>query len=145
MTRSLLGSTLIVLIALVLSGCASGSAIVTGTARAPIAANQVTLYLEPPAEFETVGLVNASSDSGWTEQGSVDYAIQELKKQAAKLGANGVLLESSGERVATTYIASGSAMYPIPVVAKTLQGRARTGSGSLPEMAEAVRKVRLTE
>lgn len=133
MTHRLLSSALLILVALAIGGCASGSAIVTGTVRAPISADQVTLYLEPPEEFETVGLVNASSDSGWTEQGSVDYAIQELKQQAAKLGANGVLLDSSGERTTTTYITSGSVSYPIPVVAKTLQGRAIyvrvTGSG----------------
>jgi len=100
------------------------SAIVTGTVRAPITPEQVTIYLEPPAEFEAVGLVNASSDAGWTEQGSVNYAIQELKEQAAKLGANGVLLVSSGERTTTTFIASGSVLYPVPVTAKTVQGRA---------------------
>jgi len=33
-----------------------------------------------------------------TQQGSVDYATAELKKQAAKLGANGVLLRSFGEK-----------------------------------------------
>src|SRR6185369_8180680 len=80
-----------------LAACASGSAIVTGKTRDPVAPAQVKLYLEPPAKFEVIGLVNASSDAGWTEQGSVDYAVEELKKQAAKLGANGVLLVSSGE------------------------------------------------
>ena len=92
--------------------------------RAPITPEQVTIYLEPPADFEVVGLVNASSDAGWTEQGSVNYAIQELKEQAAKLGANGVLLVSTGERTTTTFIASGSVLLPVPVTAKTVQGRA---------------------
>ena len=32
----------------------------------------------------------------------MDYALEELKKQAAKLGANGVLLVSSGEHTTTT-------------------------------------------
>jgi hypothetical protein len=113
-----------ILILLILGGCASGSSIVTGTVRAPITPEQVTIYVEPPAEFEVVGLVNASSDAGWTEQGSVDYAVQELKAQAARLGANGVLLVSTGERTTTTYIASGSVLLPVPVTAKTVQGRA---------------------
>ena len=124
MERHRLAPLLGILIVLILGGCASGSAIVTGTARAPITPEQVTIYLEPPAEFEVVGLVNASSDAGWTEQGSVDYAIQELKEQAAKLGANGVLLVSTGERTTTTFIASGSVLLPVPVTAKTVQGRA---------------------
>jgi len=124
MARHRLAPLLVVLLLLTLGGCASGSAIVTGTVRAPITPQQVTIYLEPPAEFEVIGLVNASSDAGWTEQGSVDYAIQELKEQAAKLGANGVLLGPTGERTTTTYIASGSVLYPMPVTAKTVQGRA---------------------
>jgi hypothetical protein len=119
-----LAPILVVLILLTLGGCASGSAIVTGTMRAATTPERVTIYLEPPAEFEVIGLVNASSDAGWTDQGSVDYAIQELKKQAAKLGANGVLLGSTGERTTTTFIASGSVLYPVPVTAKTVQGRA---------------------
>ena len=108
-----------------LGACASGSAIVTGNTRAPVALDQVKLYLEPPASFEVIGLVSASSDAGWTEQGSVDYAIEELKKQAAKLGANGVLLVSSGEK--TTTVVGGyntGYVYAIPVTAKTVQGRA---------------------
>jgi hypothetical protein len=49
---------------------------------------------------------------------------RSLRKQAAKLGANGVLLGSTGERTTTTFIASGSVLYPVPVTAKTVQGRA---------------------
>jgi hypothetical protein len=99
------------------TACASGSAIVTGTKRAPIALEQVRLYLEPPADFETIGLVSATSDAGWSEQGSVDYAIKELKKQAANLGANGLLVISTGDT--TTGVISG-----IAVTGKTVQGKA---------------------
>lgn len=110
---------------LVLASCASGSAIVTGTVRTPILPEQVRIYLEPPNEFEVIALVNASSDAGWTEQGSVDYAIAELKKQAAKLGANGVLLTATGETTSTVMGGYGTgSFYAIPVTAKTVQGRA---------------------
>jgi hypothetical protein len=116
---------LIGLVVLAVGACASGSAIVTGNTRAPIAPEQVRIYLESPAEFEVIGLVNASSDAGWTEQDSQDYAVKELKSQAAKLGANGVLLVSSGDRT-TTYIGGQgtSYLYAVPVTAKTVQGRA---------------------
>jgi hypothetical protein len=118
-------SAFVVLLVGTLTACASGSAIITGTTRAPISPTQVRIYLEPPAQFEVIGLVNASSDSGWTEQGSMDYAIQELKNQAAKLGANGVLLISSGERTSTVVgTFSTGLLYAIPVTAKTVQGRA---------------------
>jgi uncharacterized protein YbjQ (UPF0145 family) len=85
----------------------------------------VKLYLEPPASFEVIGLVNASSDAGLTEQGSVDYAVAELKKQAAKLGANGVLVVASGETTSTIIGGQGTRYtYAIPVTAKTVQGKA---------------------
>lgn len=109
---------------LALGACASGSAIVTGNTRAPLAPEQVKIYLDPPATFEVIGLVSASSGAGWTEQGSMDYAIEELKKQAAKLGANGVLLVSSGEETATVVSGSKGNVYSVPVTAKTVQGRA---------------------
>jgi len=105
---------LLVFATLALAACASGSAIVTGTKRPPIAVELVKLYLEPPSEFEAVGLVSASSDAGMSEQASVDYATAELKKQAAKLGANGVLLISIGDMTST--VAGG--------IGKTVQGKA---------------------
>jgi len=110
---------------LLLIACASGSSIVTGTTRTPLPPEQVKIYLEPPANFEVIGLVNASSDAGWTEQGSQDYAINELKTQAAKLGANGVLLIATGERTTTAVGGFGTGyFYAIPVTAKTVQGKA---------------------
>ena len=51
----------------------------------------------------------------------MDYAIEELKKQAAKLGANGVLLVSSGDRTSTIVGGHGTgSLYAIPVTAKTV-------------------------
>jgi hypothetical protein len=111
----------VVSLAAILTACASGSAIVTGTTRAPVALESVKIYLEPPQKFEVIGLVNATSDAGWTDQDSLDYAVAELKKQASKLGANGVLLVSSGETV-TGFVSGGS--YAIPVTGKTAQGKA---------------------
>jgi uncharacterized protein YbjQ (UPF0145 family) len=45
-----------------------------------------------PDGAEEIAIVKASSDSGLTQQGSLDYAVDELKKQAAKVGANAVVL-----------------------------------------------------
>ena len=118
-------SALLPLAVVAIAACASGSAIVTGTKRPPIAREQVKLYLEPPAEFEVIGIVSASSDAGWTEQGAVNYAVAELKKQAAKLGANGVLLIASGETTSTVVVTQRSGLaYGVPVTAKTVQGKA---------------------
>ena len=113
-SRSKLMLPLLAVIAL--AACASGSAIITGTTRAPVAPDQVKVYLEPPASYDVIGLVSASSDAGWTEQGSVNYAVEELKRRAGKLGANGVLLVSTGD---TTSTYNG-----ISSTAKTVQAKA---------------------
>lgn len=120
---------IIFLLVVFLTACASGSAIVTGTKRAPIDPSQVKLYLEPPLNYEIIGIVNASSDAGLTEQGSQDYAIQELKNQAAKLGANGILLTTTGEKTTATYGYGAGYFYAIPITAKTVSGKAIFVSG----------------
>ena len=55
----------------------------------------------------------------------MDYAIEELKKQAAKLGANGVLLVSSGEKTTTVVGGYGTGyVYAVPGTGKTVQAKA---------------------
>ena len=110
---------------LILSACASGSSIVTGTVRQPINVNQVKLYLDAPENYETIGVVKASSDAGWNQQSSQDYAVEELKKQAAKLGANGVLLSATGENKSTIVgTHPNGEIYAIPITEQTVTGRA---------------------
>ena len=110
-----------------LSGCAAtgwSSAIVTGTQRAPVPPESVRLYLQAPAAFEVIGLVKASSNTGWTEQGRVDYTIQGLKTRAGKMGANGVLLLSSGTRDMGTMAAGASGGFiALPRVAEIAEGQ----------------------
>jgi hypothetical protein len=108
-----------------LTGCASGSHIITGKVRTPIDFKQVQLYIDAPEKYETIGIVKSSSDAGWTEQDSQDYAVEELKKQAAKLGANGVLLMTSGESTSTIIGTNpNGSLYATPVSAQTLTGKA---------------------
>jgi hypothetical protein len=107
----------LLIMSLVACTSASGSAIVTGVKGTPLDPGQVKLYIEAPAKYEVIGIVNASSDAGRTDQESQDYAVQELKNQAAKLGANGVLLVSTGEKIT-------GMMGRIPVMAKTVSGKA---------------------
>ncbi len=120
---SKLGTILLSIV--LISACASGSSIVVGEARQPIDPSQVKLYLEVPENYKIIGIVNASSDAGWTEQQSVDYAVAELKNQAAKLGANGVLIISTGDQTTTVVGGQGTGyLYTIPVTAKTVSGKA---------------------
>ena len=79
--------------AAVLVGCASGSALVVGQTRPAIEDySSVKVLTEMPDSAEQIAIVKASSDSGFTQQQSLDYAVDELKKQAAKVGANAVVI-----------------------------------------------------
>jgi len=81
-------------------GCASssGSILVTGTPRTPTLPSQIVLYTTPPPEYELIGSINASSNAGWTQQDSLDYAVERLKIEAAKVGANGVVIKYQGQQ-----------------------------------------------
>lgn len=103
----------LVAIALVaLAGCASGSALVTGKIRPTIEDHMaISILTEMPEGAEEIAIVKASSDSGWTQQGSLDYAVEELKKQAAKVGANAVILtgrDTSGQTVGVPMSSGGT-------------------------------------
>ena len=55
------------------------------------------IYQVPPANYEVIARVEASSEMGLTDQQSLDFALEEVKKQAAKVGANGVILNAVGK------------------------------------------------
>jgi uncharacterized protein YbjQ (UPF0145 family) len=86
--------------ALGLAGCATDAIVLTGTARPPISPAEVKIYSQPPAVFEEIAILNASKSSAFTTGGqkTVDKVIAGLKEQAAKLGANGIVLEGFSDR-----------------------------------------------
>ncbi|GGP22301.1 MULTISPECIES: hypothetical protein [Silvimonas] len=108
-----------------LFGCATGSSIVTGKTRPAVSPSQVNIYLDPPSQFETIGIVEASSEIEFSTQAAQDRAINELKSQAAKLGANGVLLmgaESKSGDASGFY--SGGVFYATASEKKVVHGKA---------------------
>lgn len=111
---------------LLLVGCADGSVLVTGKKHPPISSDSVTVYLQPPQQrFEVIGLVKAQSDAGMTQQGSLDYALDELKQQAASVGANGVLLQQTGSKSSGAYgMMSGGSMFMYSTDAQEIAGQA---------------------
>jgi hypothetical protein len=78
-----------------LSACAPSSHVLVGPARPPITPDRVKIYSHPPANYQEIAVLDASSKSafGTGGQKSVDKVIERLKIEAAKLGANGVILE----------------------------------------------------
>jgi len=82
-------------IAAVLCGCASSQTLI-GTARPPISPEAVRLYSSPPAaKYEEIADLDASSTGSFafSAQGKTDAVIMRLKASAAKLGANGIILQ----------------------------------------------------
>ena len=93
--RVVAGLIFAVLPILSMSGCAAGSALIIGEARPAIEDwSTVAILTEMPEGADQIAVVKASSNTGLTQQQSLDYAVAELKKQAAKVGANAVVLGS---------------------------------------------------
>lgn len=82
-----------------LVGCAASSSILIGKSRPPISPEVVKLYIKPPSKYEEIAILDSSSKSSWavTDQGKMDVAIQRLKEEAAKVGANGILINATGD------------------------------------------------
>ena len=131
--------TLATLLTLTLAACAPSSHIVVGTVHPAISPSEVKIYLQPPPSFEEVAILNASADSmfGTGGQSTVDKVIQRLKEEAAKLGANGIILEGMSDRQTgslgggsgSTSVSGNSAVGvglggSLGVFKKTAQGRA---------------------
>lgn len=89
---------------LIFTGCATGSHTLTGTARPEIPADGVKIYSVLPANSQYVGKV--SSNSGRTK-----YAIDQIKTEAAKMGANGVVITQQVNSDFSGVLIAGDAIF----------------------------------
>ena len=83
----------------VLAGCTltRGSHLVIGSTRAPTDPADVRIYTQLPAKYEKIAMVSADSRNDFASQQNLsDHAIERLKEEAAKVGANGILLNGFG-------------------------------------------------
>lgn len=83
---------------LVLAACATAH-VLTGTPRPPIDPSQVRLYYGPPAGgYEEIALLETSSGAfTYGEQNKTDAVLAKLRREAAKLGANGILFQGTAD------------------------------------------------
>jgi hypothetical protein len=97
--KSLIRAVSALCAAAVLAACVS-SHVLVGTPRAPISPDQVKIYVHPPAKYEEIAILDSSSrvSLAITAQGKTDKVIERLKAEAAKLGANGILLQGIGDQ-----------------------------------------------
>lgn len=101
-------------LALAVSGCITTSVTpLSGKTYPPVHADAVTIYLreaDVPGEYEKVAIIYAKGDYATTDEAQMFKAV---RKKAAKLGANGVLLEevtepSTGAKVANHFLGTGA-------------------------------------
>jgi hypothetical protein len=86
-----------------LSGCVTSQAVLVGPAGPAISPDQVQIYLQPPeSNYVQIANLTASSRGSFaiTPAAKIDKVIGRLKKEAARLGANGILLHGVGDRAA---------------------------------------------
>src|SRR3954464_15869614 len=87
---------LIVLLATMLvSACASKPQVLPSTGpHAPTSPDQIKFYEKAPKKYEKLGQVTVSREEGatWDERGDATTGFDILKRKAAALGANGLLM-----------------------------------------------------
>ncbi|HLM52548.1 MAG TPA: hypothetical protein VK325_02900 [Pseudoxanthomonas sp.] len=98
------------LVALV-TACASSSKIMLGQPRAPIDPAQVQIYSSPPPGSFEIAQLESSSAVGFGTQGQADAAVARLRREAAALGANGVILMGVGSSGSPVGMSVGAGRY----------------------------------
>ncbi len=98
-------------LALVASGCASTSKVMLGQARAPVDPTVVQVYSTPPAGSIEIAQLESASGVGFGTQGQTDAAVARLKREAAALGANGVVLMGVGSGGSPVSLGVGGGSY----------------------------------
>jgi len=131
------------LLAVLLVSCGSIHSIMVGQARPAIAPEAVRVFYTAPRHFERIAIINSSSGPTWafTTRGQLEDAIAKLREEAARLGANGVLIEATGTSSSgnlgigvggfggdygyhSGYAVGGSGAFGGPILHKTAQASA---------------------
>lgn len=89
-----------VLVVLILGAAACASShLITGRTRPPIDPSQVRVYFSAPSTgYEEIARLQTGSGAfTYGEQNKMNAVIAKLRKEAAKLGANGVLLTGTDD------------------------------------------------
>jgi hypothetical protein len=101
----------IALLGLALAGCASSSKVMIGQARPPIDPAQVQIYPTAPAGSVEIAQLESTSGAGFGTQGQTDAVVERLKREAAKLGANGIVLMGVGSERSGGGVSVGAGSY----------------------------------
>jgi hypothetical protein len=88
----------LVLCVLLLVACTTTSHVITGKTRTPIDPSQVKVYSTAPPSYEEIAVIDATTRLSFSsgDQKKIDAVMERLRKEAASLGANGILRQSTG-------------------------------------------------
>lgn len=87
----------VLVLAGLLMGCAGTSKMMLGAARAPIDPSQVRIYRSPPPGSIDIAEIDAASAIGFGTRGQDSAVMDRLRREAAALGANGLLIIGRGQ------------------------------------------------
>tara|TARA_Y100000780_G_C13442211_1_gene323823 strand:- start:81 stop:485 length:405 start_codon:yes stop_codon:yes gene_type:complete len=98
--------SIVFLIMMFFVGCVPVSHIVVGDTREPIDPSNVEIYLDYPEKYEKIALIDAGSNFSFkdpailfTWQSKMDKVTERLKIVAAKLGANGIVIVNTDNKI----------------------------------------------
>jgi len=87
---------------LITKGCYPVSHVIVGETQTPLDYTDVKVYTDyPPDNYEKIAIIEASSDLAFkdlsiefTHQQKTNKSLERLKKEAASLGANGLVIQN---------------------------------------------------
>lgn len=97
-----------------ISGCATGSTLITGKSYPPTKPENIEIIRKEPSKpFVEIGIVSADSSESWSwsGQGRVNDTLQDLKVAAAKVGANAVIITTANRQAGNSggFFSAGAA------------------------------------
>jgi hypothetical protein len=101
---------LLILSLLIVAGCATDSDINTADIRQPVDPGTVKVYTTMPEGAETLGVVAESKFSIHREK-ALDAVLLKVKRDAAELGANGIIINSQDSNAVSGVSISATAIF----------------------------------
>ena len=96
----------VILIVMFFIGCVPVSHIIVGDKREPINPSDVEIYLDYPEQYDKIALIDAGSNFAFKDpailfdwQSKMDKATERLRIEAAKLGANGIMIINTDNKI----------------------------------------------
>ncbi len=81
-----------------ITGCTTGKHKVTGTLREPVAPEAVMVYSAMPPHAQVIGLISADSFGGATLEDANHDALEKLRAEAGRLGANAIVVSGTNDQ-----------------------------------------------